>query len=48
MKKTFMTLLLLLLTLTGCIVEPGGDHGYRDGGRGDSYYQRDSNGGWGR
>jgi len=30
MIKTFVALLLLSLTLAGCIVEPGGDWGGRD------------------
>jgi hypothetical protein len=46
MKKKFLTLLLLALALTGCIVEPGG--GYRDGQRGEYHSDRGSNGGWGR
>lgn len=38
MKKVLLTLLLLSLALTGCIVEPGG--GYHDGQHGDWHGER--------
>jgi hypothetical protein len=38
MKKTLLTLLLLSLALTGCVVEPGG--GYRDGPRDGFHWDR--------
>jgi hypothetical protein len=34
MKKPLLTLLLLALALTGCIIEPG----YRDGQHGDHHW----------
>jgi hypothetical protein len=46
MKKTLLALLLLSLTITGCIVEPGG-HGYRDDGRGELHPDHGGNG-WNR
>jgi hypothetical protein len=45
MKKKILALSLILLALTGCIVEPGG--GYRDGPHGESHSQRGDNG-WSR
>ncbi len=50
MKTTLMTLLLLSLTLTGCIIAPGwgpeyGERGYSDGGRGEFHGERS---GWDR
>jgi hypothetical protein len=41
--KKILALLLLSLTLTGCIVEPGG---YRNGGHGEYHSDRGPNGGW--
>jgi hypothetical protein len=38
MKKTLLALLLLSLTLTGCIVEPGGHE------RGETHSERSWNG----
>jgi hypothetical protein len=43
MRMTLVALLLLSLGLTGCIVEPGGgyrEHGYWDGGHGDTRVER--------
>ena len=49
MKKTLVTLLLLSLTLTACIVEPGGGYrGGRDHERGEFHSDRDSRGDWRR
>ena len=50
MKKTLLTLLLLSLALTGCVIEPGGGHGYYrgDGERGDHHADRGHDGGWNR
>jgi hypothetical protein len=49
MKKMLLTLLLLSLALTGCIVEPFGGNGHRgDAGRGEFHPDRDHNGGWNR
>jgi hypothetical protein len=45
MAKNILTLLLLSLALTGCIVEPGG---YRDGGHGEFHSDRGDDGGWRR
>jgi hypothetical protein len=51
MKKTLLTMLLLSLALTGCIVEPGGGYGYRGDGyhdRGEFHSDHESRGGWNR
>lgn len=49
MKKMLLTLLLLSLALTGCIVEPFGGYGHRgDADRGEFHRDRDHNGGWNR
>jgi hypothetical protein len=42
MKKTLLTLLLLSLALTGCIVEPGG--GYHEGEHGGYHWDRGNGG----
>ena len=48
MTKKILALLLISLALTGCIVEPGGYGGYRDGGRGEHHSDRGFDGGWRR
>jgi hypothetical protein len=45
MKKALLALLLFSLALTGCVVEPGGGHAYRDGDHGEFH---SGGGGWGR
>jgi hypothetical protein len=45
MTKKLLALLLLTLTLAGCIVEPGG---WRNGGHGDYHSDRGDDGGWHR
>ena len=57
MKKTLVALMLLSLTLTGCVFDPG-EGGYRDRGydnrgwgghnRGDSHDDRGQHGNWNR
>jgi hypothetical protein len=47
MKKTLLTLLLLSLALTGCIVDPYGGNRHRgDAERGEFHSDRDHNGNW--
>jgi hypothetical protein len=60
MKKTLLALLLLSLTLTGCVVDPFGgnrqrgefhrdrDHNDNWADRGDHHSDRDRNGDWNR
>jgi hypothetical protein len=43
MTKQILALLLISLTLTGCIVEPGG---YRNDRHGEYHSDRGYNGGW--
>jgi hypothetical protein len=45
MRKTLLALLLLSLTLTGCIIEPDG--GYRGRQHGE-YHSDRGDGGWSR
>lgn len=48
MKTALLTLLLLSLALTGCIVEPGGGYGNRHDERGAVHSDRGFNAGWNR